>query len=131
MASRKTTAKSIAPVIKKKVGRPRASREQPLTRRQELFVKELVSKDGQITMREAAIEAGYPAGSAHTRAYELTNPHISPHVVNAIQSYRAELDEKYGVHYQRRPSRISTGASTRRYLCKQKRSKTWKHRLYE
>tara|TARA_R100001369_G_scaffold73705_1_gene102304 strand:+ start:326 stop:958 length:633 start_codon:yes stop_codon:yes gene_type:complete len=101
MASRKTTAKSIAPVIKKKVGRPRASREQPLTRRQELFVKELVSKDGQITMREAAIEAGYPAGSAHTRAYELTNPHISPHVVNAIQSYRAELDEKYGVHYQR------------------------------
>ena len=64
-------------------------------------MKELVSKDGQITMREAAINAGYPASSAHTRAYELTNPHISPHVVNAIQAYRAELDEKFGVTYQR------------------------------
>jgi len=52
-------------------------------------------------MREAAINAGYPAGSAHTRAYELTNPNISPHVVSAIQAYRAELDEKFGVNYQR------------------------------
>jgi len=72
-----------------------------LTRRQELFVKELVSKDGQITLREAAINAGYPVGSAHTRAYEMTNPHICPHVVAAIQAYRAELDEKFGVTYQR------------------------------
>jgi phage terminase small subunit len=72
-----------------------------LTRRQELFVKELVSRDGQITLREAAINAGYPVSSAHTRAYELTNPHISPHVVAAIQAYRAELDERYGVNYQR------------------------------
>lgn len=89
------------PVPVKKTGRPRVTKASPLTRRQELFVKELVSKDGQITMREAAINAGYPATSAHTRAYELTNPHISPHVVAAIQAYRAELDEKYGVNYQR------------------------------
>jgi phage terminase small subunit len=72
-----------------------------LTRKQELFVKELVSKDGQITLREAAINAGYSATSAHSRAYELTNQHISPHVVAAINSYRRELDEKYGVTYQR------------------------------
>ena len=91
MARKKAAPKTTTPVVRKKPGRPRATREQPLTRRQELFVKELVSKDGQITMREAAIEAGYPAGSAHTRAYELTNPNISPH----------ELDEKYGAHYQR------------------------------
>ena len=103
MARRKdmTTSKSVPVEVKKKPGRPRATKAQPLTRRQELFVKELVSKDGQITMREAAINAGYPAGSAHTRAYELTNPHISPHVVAAIQAYRAELDEKFGVTYQR------------------------------
>lgn len=82
-------------------GRPRVTAAQPLTRRQELFVKELVSKDGQITMREAAINAGYPASSAHSRAYELTNHHISPHVVHAIRAYRQELDEKYGVTYQR------------------------------
>lgn len=73
----------------------------PLTRKQELFVKELVSKDGQITMREAAINAGYAASSAHTRAYELTNPHICPHVVAAIRAYRDELDMKYGVSYKR------------------------------
>lgn len=94
-------AKSTPVVVKRGPGRPRATKNQPLTRRQELFVKELVSKDGQITMREAAINAGYPASSAHSRAYELTNPHISPHVVAAIQAYRAELDEKYGVTYQR------------------------------
>lgn len=52
-------------------------------------------------MREAAINAGYPPTSAHTRAYEMTNPHICPHVVAAIQAYRAELDEKFGVNYQR------------------------------
>lgn len=75
--------------------------DKPLNRKQELFVKELVSKDGQITMREAAINAGYSPSSAHTRAWELTNPHIYPNVVNAIREYRAELDEKYGVNYAR------------------------------
>ena len=50
--------KSSPPTVKKKAGRPRATKAQPLTRKQELFVKELVSNDGQITMREAAINAG-------------------------------------------------------------------------
>ena len=72
-----------------------------LTRKQQLFVRELVSKDGQITLREAAINAGYAATSAHTRAYELTHPDISPHVVAEINRYRAELDSKYGVTYGR------------------------------
>ena len=93
--------KTKKPAKIKKCGRPKSTRAAALTRRQELFVKELVSKDGQITMREAAINAGYPAGSAHTRAYEMTNANICPHVVAAIQSYRAELDEKFGVNYQR------------------------------
>lgn len=99
--SAKITAKTIPAVVKRKAGRPRVTAAQPLTRRQELFVKELVSKDGQITMREAAVNAGYPVSSAHTRAYELTNQHMSPHVVAAIRSYRQELDEKFGVTYQR------------------------------
>ena len=72
-----------------------------LTRKQQLFVRELVSKDGQVTLREAAINAGYAPTSAHTRAYELTHPDISPHVVFEINRYRAELDEKYGVSYGR------------------------------
>jgi len=72
-----------------------------LTRRQEKFVKEIVSNDGLITMREAAIRAGYPAASAHTRAYELTNNNICPHVVSEIKRYRDELDEQYGVTFKR------------------------------
>jgi phage terminase small subunit len=75
--------------------------KRKLTRRQELFVKELVSNDGQITMREAAINAGFPASSAHVRAHEMTNPAICPHVVAAIKSYRDELDAKYGINFQR------------------------------
>jgi phage terminase small subunit len=72
-----------------------------LTRRQEKFVKELVSNDGLLTMRECAIRAGYPAASAHTRAYELTSQNICPHVVAEIARYRDELDEQYGVTYKR------------------------------
>ena len=87
--------------IKKGRGRPKVDIHSKLTRKQELFVKELVSNDGTITMREAAINAGFPVSSAHTRAYEMTNPEICPHVCRAIQIYRDELDEKYGVTYKR------------------------------
>jgi phage terminase small subunit len=72
-----------------------------LTRRQEKFVKELVANDGLITLREAACRAGYPPGSAHTRAWELTNNNISPHVVAEIARYRDELDEVHAVGYKR------------------------------
>jgi phage terminase small subunit len=77
----------------------RAARK--LTRRQEKFVKELVSNDGLITLREAAIRAGYPVGSAHVRAHEMTNQRMCPHVVAKIQEYREELDEMYGVGYKK------------------------------
>ena len=99
--TKQSKAKSVPVKRKRGVGQPRATKNRPLTRKQELFVKELVSKDGQITMREAAINAGYPASSAHTRAYEMTNPHICPHVVAAIKAYRDELDEKFGINYRR------------------------------
>ena len=99
--TKQSKAKSVPVKKKRGVGQPRATKNRPLTRKQELFVKELVSKDGQLTMREAAINAGYPASSAHTRAYEMTNPHICPHVVSAIKAYRDELDEKFGINYRR------------------------------
>jgi phage terminase small subunit len=87
-------------------GAPKATKakrgpDRQLTRRQMKFVKELVSNDGLITLREAAIRAGYPAGSASTRAFELTSPRICPHVVTEIARYRSELDEMYGVNYKR------------------------------
>ena len=72
--------------------------EKPLTRRQEKFVKELVANDGLITMREAAVRAGAPAVSAHSRAYEMVR---MPPVARAIAQYRAELDEMYAVNYKR------------------------------
>ena len=75
--------------------------DRKLTRRQEKFVKELVSNDGLITLREAAIRSGYSSASAHSRAWELTNNNISPHVVREIARYREELDEQYGVTYKR------------------------------
>ena len=86
---------------KKKYLKKYAPEDKPLNRREQLFVKELVSKDGQITLREAALNAGYPPRSAHVRAHELTNPNLKPHVVKAIKQYRAELDQKYGVEYKR------------------------------
>jgi phage terminase small subunit len=82
-------------------GRKRLNENSPLTRKQEKFVKELVSNDGTITMTEAAERAGYTSKSAPVRASQMTNPHISPHVCAAIKKYRDELDSKFGVTYQR------------------------------
>lgn len=90
-------AKSKIPVKNSDIRGP----NRKLTRRQEKFVKELVSNDGLITLREAAIRAGYPAASAHTRAFELTSPRHCPHVVAEIARYRDELDEMYAVGYKK------------------------------
>jgi phage terminase small subunit len=76
-------------------------RQKTLTGREWKFVQELVSGDGEVTMKEAAIRAGYPEKSAKTKAWKLTNAEISPHVVAAIQSYRAELNAKYGTTFER------------------------------
>ena len=72
--------------------------ERPLSRREERFVKILVSSDGLITMREAAVKAGAPAVSAHSRAYEMMR---RPRVAPAIAQYRSELDEMYAVTFKR------------------------------
>ena len=72
--------------------------EQPLSRREEKYVKILVSEDGLVTQREAAIRAGVPACSAHSRSTEMMK---RPRVARAITRYRAELDEMYAVNYKR------------------------------
>ena len=72
--------------------------EQKLTRREELYVKILVSEDGLVTQREAALRAGVPACSAHARAYEMMK---RPRVARAIAEYREELDSMYAVDYKR------------------------------
>ena len=65
------------------------------------FVTELVSGDGRVTMKEAAIRAGYKPSSASVMAWKLTNPEINPHVVAGIQAYRGELNSKYNTSYER------------------------------
>ena len=72
-----------------------------LTEREVKFVEIWLSSAGQLSMREAAIEAGYPPSSAHSRATELTNPVRKPHVVAYIQKRQRELGEKYGTNFER------------------------------
>jgi|TARA_R110000823_G_scaffold315305_1_gene446541 phage terminase small subunit len=93
----KDAAKAGKPVAKRKPGRPRTTADQPLTRKQELFVREMVANDGHITFRLAAERAGYPAKSAHARAYELMR---HPAVQKALGEHREEMREKFGVTYE-------------------------------
>lgn len=98
---------NVPPVIADKAQK-RMSREVAPLRKQKVlnskewkFVTELVSGDGRVTMKEAAIRAGYKPTSASVMAWKLTNPEINPHVVAAIQAYRAELNSKYNTSYER------------------------------
>jgi hypothetical protein len=77
------------------------SQKKKLSGREWKFVQELVSGDGQVTMKECAIRAGFTEKSAKVTAWKLTNPEICPHVVAAIQEYRAEINAKYGTNYDR------------------------------
>lgn len=77
------------------------NQKKPLTPQQWRFVQEYVSNDGRITLKEAAMRAGYSEASSHTEGYRLTNPKHYPHVVAAIQAYRAELAAKYNTTYER------------------------------
>lgn len=98
---------NVAPVRQRKSAARMAQPVGPLpiqktvTPKQWKFVTEYVSGDGRITMKEAAIRAGYKPTSASVMAWQLTNPDLNPHVVAAIQAYRAELASKYNTSYER------------------------------
>ena len=80
---------------------PLKNQKHIVSAQQWTFIQELISNDGHITLTEAAIRAGYPKESASAIGSELTNPKKKPHVVAAIQEYRAELAEKYGTNFDR------------------------------
>ena len=65
------------------------------------FVEEFVAGDGHVTLKEAALRAGYGDTWAKSRARELTDPDKSPHIVAAIQERRKELGEKYATTFER------------------------------
>jgi hypothetical protein len=65
------------------------------------FIKSLCDEEGKVSLRQAAINAGYPKERAHIIANQLTSPIHYPHVVRAIQDYRYEQAEKYGTNFER------------------------------
>lgn len=65
------------------------------------FVEEFTAGDGHVTLKEAALRAGYGETWAKSRARELTDPDKNPHIVAAIQERRRELGEKYGTTFER------------------------------
>jgi phage terminase small subunit len=82
--------------------------KKKLTQREWTFVQELVAGDGTVTMKECALRAGYSPQSAKAMAWRLTNPDLNPHVVAAIQEYRAELAAKYGTTFERHMRDLQT-----------------------
>lgn len=93
--------KSVALRLSEPVPKPKGGRFKALSEREWRFVHELVSGEGQVTMKEAAIRAGYSESSAGMMATSLTSPDKHPHVVAAIQEFRRELAEKYGTTFER------------------------------
>lgn len=99
---------NVPPVVGDKARNRMATEVAPLRKQRKTlnakewkFVTEYVSGDGRVTLKEAAIRAGYKPTSASVMAWKLTNPELNPHVVAAIQAYRAELNSKYNTSYER------------------------------
>lgn len=86
---------------KEKLMTPVQKTDRALSAQEWRFVQELVSSFGEITLKEAAIRAGYDPTKARAKASELTNPRASPHIVYAIQEHRQEMAEVYGTTYER------------------------------
>ena len=71
-----------------------------LTEKQIKFAELLVFNEGRKSPSECAFEAGYKTRPRQA-ASELRNPKISPLVVRYIGELRAEVQEKYGINFER------------------------------
>ena len=71
-----------------------------LTERQIKFAELLVYNEGRMSPAEAAFEAGYKTRPRQA-ASELRNPKVSPLVVKYIGELRAEVQEKYGITFEK------------------------------
>lgn len=105
---------NVPPVIPNKAAKRLTGQVKPLKQYKALnpkqwkFVQEYVAGDGRVTLKEAAIRAGYNPKSASVMAWKLTNPDEYPEVVSAIQAYRAELASKYNTSYERHMKDLQT-----------------------
>jgi phage terminase small subunit len=75
-----------------------------LTEKQIKFAELLVYNEGRMSPAECAFEAGYQT-RARQAASELRNPKYSPLVVKYIGELRAEVQEKYGITFERHLNR--------------------------
>ena len=71
-----------------------------LTERQIKFAELLVYNEGRKSPSECAYEAGYKTRPSKA-ASELRNPKIAPLVVKYIGELRAEIQEKYGITFEK------------------------------
>ena len=71
-----------------------------LSERQIKFAEMLVYNEGRKSPAECARESGYTSRPRQA-ASELRNPRISPLVVKYIGELRAEVQEKYGVNFEK------------------------------
>ena len=71
-----------------------------LTERQIKFAELLVYNEGRKSPSECAYEAGYKTRPRQA-ASELRNPKLSPLVVKYIGELRAEIQEKYGITFEK------------------------------
>ena len=71
-----------------------------LTERQQKFEELLVYNEGRKSPSECAYEAGYKTRPRQA-ASELRNPKLSPLVVKYIGELRAEIQEKYGITFEK------------------------------
>ena len=77
-----------------------------LTERQMKFGELLIYNEGRKSPAECALEAGYKTRPRQA-ASELRNPRISPLVVKYIGELRAEVQEKYGITFERHLSELA------------------------
>ena len=77
-----------------------------LTEKQIKFAELLVYNEGKMSPAECAKEAGYVTRPRQA-ASELRNPKYSPLVVRYIGELRAEVQEKYGITFDRHISELA------------------------
>ena len=93
--------KAVDEDVEARVNQPVPERKKALTAREWKFVWEWVSGDGAVSLKEAALRAGYKPTSALESAKRLTDANVRPDVVAAIQEARRDLRAKYGTSLER------------------------------
>ena len=78
-----------------------------LTPKQAQFVNIFIEKGLQQSAKQCAIDAGYAAGSAKTRASEFQNPERYPIVAKAIDAERRASVERYKCSQERSLSTLA------------------------